>query len=259
MTSFDHQTIKQVVAAGHFTDVYYFPEIGSTNDFARQLAKDGAPSGALTITDYQSAGRGRKSRTWDAAPGVNLLMSLLVRPTTLKASDVYQLVIVSGLAIVDAVEAAIDQTVAVKWPNDLQMQGRKFCGILPESSLLDTHIDYAIIGMGINVNQKDWPTDDVAQHATSLYLEAGHAVDRLMLLSEISMAFGYWYQHLNEPILAARWRERCTTLNRQVQITQADGTLLEGRAMDVQADGTLLLETNSGVHQVSFGDASLRS
>ncbi len=258
MTTLTQQSIYEAVINGFFNEVYFFENTGSTNDVAHQLAAQGAPDGTLVITEYQSAGRGRKARTWDAAPGVNLLMSLLLRPKNLAPSASYQLVMAAGLTISEAVRQVTGLRVEVKWPNDLQLAGKKFCGLLPESSMQGEQVDYAIIGMGINVNQCSWQDDSIAQLATSLAEQAGQRVDRLTLLQALSESFSAHYAQINTPYLFDQWRQVCSTLGKRVIITQPGGKQLHGLATNIDAVGTLTLKGKHGAIAVSFGDASLR-
>lgn len=258
MTTLSQASIATVVKDGFFKHVYFFDEISSTNDFAHTIAVEEANNGTLVITEFQSAGRGRKQRAWDAAMGKNLLMSLLVRPGHLAATEVYQLVMVAGLSIAYAVNQVSDCKVEVKWPNDLQINNKKFCGLLPESSLSGERIDYAVIGMGINVNQVEWGDPEIAQVATSPAKETGKELDRLKLLRAISELFGQYYTQLGSNQLVEAWQHASSTLGKEVVVQQPNGVQVAGTAAAIDSIGTLIVNTAQGRVPVSFGEASLR-
>ena len=140
--------------------IHYAPQVGSTNDIAKELAAQGAPEGALVITDEQTEGRGRMGRRWLAPPNTSLLMSLIFRPD-LPPDEANRLVMTVGLAAAEAIEAQTELTVNVKWPNDLLISGAKVAGILAESGLIADQLDYVVVGAGINVNIRDTPASDL--------------------------------------------------------------------------------------------------
>ena len=129
----------------------WFTQIGSTNDVAHDQARSGAPDGLLIVADEQTAGRGRLDRRWWAPPGSSLLMSLLLRPA-LPPSRAGQLTMCLGLAAVEGIEAVTGLQPALKWPNDLLLDGRKLGGMLTELRLDGEQLAYAVLGLGINVN-----------------------------------------------------------------------------------------------------------
>ena len=173
--------------------VLYFRRTGSTNDVAHERAAAGTAEGLLVIADEQTAGRGRLDRRWWAPPGSSLLMSLLLRPS-LPPSQVGQLTMCLGLAAVEAIEAVTGLRPALKWPNDLLLNGRKLGGMLSELRLDGEQVAYAVLGLGINVNVNfddgRWMMDDgrwsmvngrssgLADTAMSLSMVLGHPVDR---------------------------------------------------------------------------------
>lgn len=132
-------------------NVYYFESIDSTNRLAKELAKDGAPEGTLVVADRQTSGRGRLGRQWLSPPHSGLLMSLILRLrlTPLQAA---QTTMICSLAIVDAIEQMIPVTAKIKWPNDIVIGGRKAGGLLTELGLRNDQLDFAVVGIGLNVN-----------------------------------------------------------------------------------------------------------
>lgn len=240
--------------------VVYQEETGSTNDDARSLAQSGAPEGTLVLADHQSRGRGRLNRSWTAPPGSSLLMSLVFRPD-LPPAAVQGLTMACGVGVAEGVEAQTGLTVGLKWPNDILVDGLKVGGMLTEISLGARGIDFAIVGIGLNVNLHpgDLP-DDLLVKANSLSAACGRPVSRLALLQEILRRIDARYQALvggHSPHRA--WQQRLVTLGQRVRVTESGGAFKEGIAEGVDANGALLLRLDSGeLCTVLAGDVTLR-
>jgi BirA family biotin operon repressor/biotin-[acetyl-CoA-carboxylase] ligase len=240
-------------------NVVYLAEIGSTNEEARRLAEAGAPEGTLVITDHQTAGRGRLSRHWEAPPGSSLLMSLLFRPA-LAPPQVQRLTMIAGLTLLDAIEDRTGLQPALKWPNDVVVDGAKVAGILTEVSLTGNRIDHAVVGVGLNVNLDPRALPgDLLVPATSLAQALGRPVARLPLLWTFLRGMEARYLALQAGHAPhGPWAERLVTLGRPV-VVSSDTTLLEGVTEGVDADGALLVRlADGGLRTVLAGDVSLR-
>lgn len=260
MSDFSLERIQAALGSGERgifgARIVYYDQIRSTNDVAREMAAQGMPEGTLVIADEQTAGRGRMGRTWTAAPGTSLLMSILFRPT-LPPVDAYRLVMVVGLAYADACERKAGQPIQVKWPNDFLCGGKKVAGILAESAIEDQRLLWVIVGVGLNVNQVFEPSDPLAGTATSLRMCRGTGIDRVELLEQIMSALHHWYAQLHKPALIEAWRARCMTLGQRVTVAAARGNLT-GWAEDVDATGALCLRTEDGtLHRLTAGEATL--
>jgi len=170
--------------------IEFHPEIGSSNDRAREALASGAGDGLAVVADLQTAGRGRRGRTWSSPPGVNLMVSVGVRPR-IQGSDAGLLGIASAMAVRDACATQVPAAgLRVRWPNDVvDAGGRKLAGLLVETAMEDGRLAEAVIGIGINVNWAvtDMPRD-VRDRATSLLELAGHPIDRVTLLSAVLAA-----------------------------------------------------------------------
>ncbi len=256
--------------------VQHFNSIGSTNVLARQLANEGAKEIALISTNEQTAGRGRQGRSWFTPRGSALAISLLTRPA-IPASRAMLITMLAGLAVVEGVEAATNLHLDLKWPNDvvaiqneqmtnekifqpsaLSLQPFKVGGILSECSFQNDQIEYAIVGIGVNVNVDFSHQASLRTSATSLMELNGLPIDRLVVLKSIVTRFIDLYGWLdNEVKLRDAWRSRLITLGQRVRV-QSGADILEGLAEAVDIDGALLLRTADGqVQRLLSGDVTL--
>ena len=240
--------------------VVYLSETGSTNDEARRLARAGAPQGTLVLADYQTAGRGRLGRRWEAPAGSSLLLSLLFRPD-LAPHQAGRLTMLCGLAVADAIEEQTGLAVGLKWPNDILLGGAKAGGILTEIEVSGSWLEYGVVGIGLNVNldPRQLP-DGLLMPATSLSHALGRPVDRLALLWALLKAVERRYLALQSGHSPhAEWAQRLVTLHQPV-IVSAAGLSLEGIATGVDADGALLVRLDDGhLERVVAGDVTLRA
>lgn len=241
-------------------NLVYLPEAGSTNTEARRLGKAGAPDGTLVMADYQTSGRGRLERRWEAPPGSSLLVSLIFRPT-LAPHQIQRLTMVCSLAVADAVEAETGLCVGLKWPNDLMVDGSKVGGILTELELRGDRVDYAVVGIGLNVNLD--PSElpgDLLMPVTSLSHALGRRVARRPLLWAVLWAVEARYLALKAGHSPhAEWAERLVTVGQPVTISLAGG-VLEGMAEGLDANGALLVRQADGrLEAVVAGDVTLRA
>lgn len=224
--------------------VHALDEVDSTQTYLARLAADGAPEGTVVIARHQTAGRGRRGRSWWDAPGQSLLLSVLLRPGR-PAADAPQLSLVAGLAVSEALERAAGVGAQLRWPNDVLVGGRKIAGILPEAaSRADGTLLHVILGIGINVRQAAFP-QSVGQPATSLRLATGRDHDpallREMLLERLDDRYREWLAGGFGP-LRPLWRSRWAIADRA--FTMPDGRA--GVAEDVDQDGALLARAPDG-------------
>ena len=235
------------------------PETGSTNADLAEAARRGEPGGTVLITDYQSAGRGRLGRTWTAPPGTSIAMSVLLRPVGVDPQRWTWLPLLAGLAVTEAVRRAAGLEAVLKWPNDVLLDERKLCGILAEQ--VETASGPAcVIGMGINVSlgEADLPIPT----ATSLALAAEHAgrpaPDRTEVILEVLRELGEivprWLASPNDAAVAQAYRARCATLGRRVQVLVSPTRTVSGVVSDIDTDGRLVVQTESGRQLFGAGD-----
>lgn len=238
--------------------VHYFSRVNSTNDVARELARQGADEGTLVVAEEQTDGRGRRGRSWVSPPGTDIFASLILRPNLLPARAPL-LTLTTAVAGAEAIRGLTGLPAAIKWPNDLLINGRKVAGILTEMSAEIDTIFYVIVGIGINVNTVSFPAD-IGAIATSLALESGQPFSRRRLLQLFLQQLERWYHTLldrREEVLQ-RWRELSLTLGREVTVYSPNFTVY-GRALNIDQEGALLLETDLGEQvRILSGDVSLR-
>jgi BirA family transcriptional regulator, biotin operon repressor / biotin---[acetyl-CoA-carboxylase] ligase len=249
---------------GFFAPLEVVASLPSTMARAGELAAAGAPEGATVVADRQTEGRGRLGRGWVAPPGSSLLLSVVLRPP-LPRDAMWLTVAAAGVALAGAVEAVAARAVAVdrgagpeppgplvglKWPNDLEVDGRKAAGLLAEAHLEGQRPTWVVLGMGVNVAQRreDFPPE-LAGRATSLALALQAPVDRAALLGAWAERFLEGYRHLAAgepgPTLAA-YRRRLVTLGRRVRAERVGAEPVVGTAVDLTATGGLVVQTASG-------------
>ncbi len=262
---------REALAGGRFADVRWVATTGSTNSDALTLARDGAPEGIVVVADHQTAGRGRRARSWVAPPGASLLLSVLLRPPSAVAGAA---TMATGVALAEAVHATAGVDAGLKWPNDLVVGDRKLAGILAEADWpagatisggyrppRPDERAVVVIGVGINVA---WPDpaalgDDLAElaaTATALNWE-GATVDRVDLLVAFLRRLDARYGALRADgpaALLAEWRRRSATLGRRVRVDLGTDDVA-GTAVDVTDDGHLVVETDEGTRRtLAVGD-----
>lgn len=223
-------------------------QIGSTNREAVSLAQAGVEHGTVVLADSQSEGRGRLSRLWFSPPGVNLYCSIVMRKAisaNRHSEWLSWLPLTAALAAAEAIETVAATSVAVKWPNDLLIAGRKIGGILCESGTNPRSGPFQVIGIGLNINgeRNDFP-DELRETATTIRHEAGSFIDRNRLLAqllyELEACLDEYAQRGFER-LALAYGQRCSTIGKTVKATLADGKELVGLAEAIGKDGSLTL------------------
>jgi BirA family biotin operon repressor/biotin-[acetyl-CoA-carboxylase] ligase len=238
--------------------LHCFEEVGSTSDVARELAEEGAAHGEVVIAEAQTAGRGRRGRTWVSPPRRNVYLSVVLRPD-LPPARAAELTLVASVALCDALRQAGVEA-GIKWPNDVLASGKKIGGILTELAAEPDRVSWVAIGIGVNVNarEEDFPPE-LRGEATSVLLERGQAAPRALFAAALLATLESWIdRHAAEGFEAIReaWRERNVTLGREV-VVRTDGREITGLAEDLDAGGALLVRTAGGLERVLAGDVLL--
>jgi len=238
--------------------IEYHPVIDSTNFRARALGLEGASHGTLVIADLQTAGRGRMSRKWESKSGDSLLMSLLLRPENLLPQDATGIVLIAALAMAHACRKE-GADVRIKWPNDLIANGKKLCGMLLEMDAAAGKVNFAVVGIGLNV--RSFPYAEDLKHASCLNEICGREVSRAHVaaefLNEFERLYDLWCKEGIGAVLPL-YRKCSITLGSRVRVIGLTKTF-EAQAEDVCADGSLLVRLDDGTLQpVHAGDVSVR-
>jgi BirA family biotin operon repressor/biotin-[acetyl-CoA-carboxylase] ligase len=245
--------------------IVYFETIGSTNDVAAALASERAPEGTVVIADAQTAGRGRRGRTWFSPPGGGLYVSVILRPARAgSAADraAGLLTIAAGVALSEAVERATGLAPAIKWPNDLLVDGRKLAGILAEGvpSPSAPSLQAVVLGYGINVASAAYPPE-LASRATALESELGRAVDRAVLCAESLASLSARYADLVagrfDAILDARRSRAFGSRGAREEWDTPSGER-SGITEGIDAMGALLVRTSESLERIVAGEVRWR-
>ncbi len=226
--------------------LYLHNELPSTNTEAMALARTGAAHGTVVVAESQSAGKGRRTRSWYSPPGTNVYFSIIVRGmnrTRLLSEWLSWVPLTSALAVAEAVQSSIGVPLALKWPNDLLFQERKVGGILCESSHISANDPIVVIGIGLNVNlpHRSFP-EDLRQTATSLLEVSGRSIDRNRLIAQLLTELEHELEELSTHgpnRLRMAYTSRCHTLGRQVRLLLGEERELQGTAESVSTDGAL--------------------
>jgi len=248
-----------VLSASRYRDrLHYRARVDSTNRVARQLGREGAPGGTVVIADEQTAGRGRRRRSWVSPAGAGLYVSLLLRPDYAAAESGAAVQLLAGIAVAEALEETLTLKPVLRWPNDCYVADRKIAGVLVEAETTGDGFDFLVCGIGVNVNHEedDFPPE-LRHRATSVRLQVGHEVSRLDLLARLLGAFegweGAWRKHGLGPI-RERWLELSPdTVAGRVSV-QTDAGLLEGTAAGLADNGHLRVRTADGLHELAVGE-----
>lgn len=239
----------------------FWPETTSTSDLLKEWARGGAPHGAVVATDFQRQGRGRQGRLWEAPRGEAILASVLLRRDLgpVEALGIWSLL--WALAVAEAVEMATGLRIGVKWPNDVEVGGRKLAGILVEASLRQDQCEFLVVGIGVNVLQTRMPEDPLRPR-TSLRLLTGRDYDRAVLFADVLWRGERWAARLRDPdgriaLLQAFLDRFQEWIGRTVEI-QVGGERTEGTIVGIDQRGYLEVDGPGGRRPLPVGEVHLR-
>ncbi len=238
--------------------IYHYPEIGSTNDRAIELAAAGESEGSIVIAEQQTQGRGRRDRTWISAGRLGLYLSMILRPGG-EASGAPLFTLLGAVATARAISSACGCVAHIKWPNDVVVKGRKIAGVLGEVRSSSPILEELVLGFGVNVNhgRDDFPRE-LGDLATSVYLETGRRHDRSTLLVEILECFERRYLALlrdGPEELLADWRQLSAIPPGTRLRLLVGNDSVEGVLIDIEPDGALRLDVGAGsTRRVGFGE-----
>ncbi len=256
-------------------EILHMTQTDSTNEEAKRAGDKGATHGTVFWADSQTAGKGRRGRSWYSKEQGNLYFTLLLRPQ-LSPEKASMLTLVMAYAVAQAIrQMGLDAL--IKWPNDIVVHGKKVCGILSEMKLKGITVDYCVVGVGVNVDQREF-AEDIRDKATSLAVElekrvgeaaesgrlasAGVVPNSKCLLEQILYFFEQEYEHFAQAQNLAPMQEQYNALlinkDKQVRVLDPKGAY-EGIARGITRTGELLVETAEGhCRKVYAGEVSVR-
>ena len=234
---------------------HYF-RIGSTNTAAMEAAANGEPEGSVFFAEEQTAGRGRGGNTWESAPSDGIYCSVILRPQ-LAPADALVLSLIAGIAVAEAVETTTGLSADLRWPNDVLLDERKFCGILTEMHAEATRVRYVVVGIGVNVNQSSFSAE-LEPIATSLRIAGGHEWSRVQIAAALLKSLDVWYSKLSNNAADARAAivqtfEGRSSYARSRHVHVDEGAGYDGVTEGLDSRGFLLVRTNHGLRTVLSG------
>lgn len=241
--------------------LHWYPSIDSTNLAAKQMAVNGAPHGTVLIAGHQTAGRGRLGRSFQSPEGMGIYMSILLRPNCLP-EKLMTLTCQTAVALCDAIEHITSLRPNIKWTNDIVYKKRKVSGILTELSVnaVTGLVDFAIIGIGINCNQKleDFP-EDLQSFAGSLYMMQEVLYPHEIIIAEVlSVIFASLQNSTDFTDQMNRYRADCITIGTDISLLRGE-KIRHGHALDVDNQGALIVQFPDGsIESVNSGEVSVR-
>ncbi|WP_162909467.1 biotin--[acetyl-CoA-carboxylase] ligase [Aggregatilinea lenta] len=248
------------MALGH-RPFRFYEVTTSTQDKARAWAVDDPqlPGGAVVIAEEQQKGRGRQGRQWLSPPESSIMCSIVLQPHIVP-EQLPRVTMVGAVAVAETLGTILPDEVALKWPNDVLVHGRKICGILAEATWLGNRLNAVILGIGLNV-RTDFTGTDLETVATSVEQELGRAVDRHLILANLLHHVDSWVRRIEQPALFDTWQRQLNTLGKRVTVfpQQEEGQPYEGVAESVDENGALMVRLESGtLRRVLAADVGLR-
>ncbi|MDX1666706.1 MAG: biotin--[acetyl-CoA-carboxylase] ligase [Saprospiraceae bacterium] len=238
----------------------HFPSLESTNDYALAMIEEGeVAEGTVISTDEQTRGRGQMGSRWMSEGGKNITLSVVLRPRFLTANRHFLLNQMSSLAILDAVGGLLESPLRVKWPNDIYAGSRKLAGILIQTSISGHFLQYATIGMGINVNQIEFPGG--LPNPTSLRLERGEPMERQALMRSLLSALERRYLDLRAGhygALSKAYADKLYRKDEMIRFERRDGSPFEGRILGVGPGGKLEVATPDAIEEFDIKEIAYK-
>ncbi len=234
--------------------LYYFPKLATTMETARNLVKKGAGEGTVVIAGTQTAGKGRIGRTW-LSPKGSLAMSVILKPAL---ENLPQLVMIASLAVIRAIKEVTGQEARIKWPNDVMINGKKVCGILIENEVSKGTVNFADIGIGINVNFSPRKFPEIADLATSLSHEAGREISHTELVVKLLNNLEQLYLEAQQGApVHLEWQRNMETLGHRIKVDTGK-TIEQGWAQTTAENGNLIVRRADGsLVEIVAGDVTV--
>jgi BirA family biotin operon repressor/biotin-[acetyl-CoA-carboxylase] ligase len=261
LSNISDDDLSGIIAGGTIgKEIIFLREVDSTNIYASKLARDGMPEGVVVIADCQKKGKGRLNRVWQSPPGKNLYTSIILRPS-ITPHFAPQLTLTAGVAVAELLSQYCPGTVMLKWPNDVQINMKKVCGILTEMRIKRGKIDFIIVGMGININmRKEEFQEEFRESSTSLNEETENHIYRIDIAYKLYRTFEKWYETYLDtgfgPIREA-WLGYSGILNKNITVHYKN-EVHKGKVIGIDEYGALLLfDEENETKRILAGDVSL--
>jgi BirA family biotin operon repressor/biotin-[acetyl-CoA-carboxylase] ligase len=259
--NFTKDNLRSLLSRGLIGNrIHFLEEVDSTNNYASELASNGAVEGEIVIADRQTGGRGRLNRIWQSPPERNIYASIVLRPSLMPAMSP-QLTIMAGVALAEVLSRYCPGRVSLKWPNDVLIGMKKVCGILTEMSIKDGEVGFVIIGIGVNVNMNREEFDEgLWDSATSLKEETSNSISRVEFAADLCRSFEKWYKILKtegfDPVKYV-WINFSGTVGRYVKVKEKD-KIRSGKVLGIDNVGALLLlDDRRQIHRLLSGEVGL--
>ncbi|MFY9556476.1 MAG: biotin--[acetyl-CoA-carboxylase] ligase [Blastocatellia bacterium] len=237
-----------------------FETVSSTNDVARELAASGTPEGLCVISREQTAGRGSQGRSWVSTRCSGLYFSVILRPE-INAAKGMVLTLAAAVAVAETLKLDFNVNADIKWPNDVLASGRKICGILVESAIEGDRLQYAVMGIGVNISHSAFPAE-IENSATSLLVETGRSIEPEQFLEPLLERLQYWYQAtiVDGARVIARWEELSSYARGCAVRVATREDSIEGVTRGLAKGGALIVEMLSGeTREIISGEVTLRA
>ena len=241
--------------------VHYFETVESTNTLALTMGREGERTGSVLVAETQSGGRGRLGKSWSSPPGTGLYCSVLLRPAV-SLQHLSRITLAAGLAVSRAIDEVCEVESAIKWPNDIVIQGRKVAGILTECDISDGKDPLVALGIGINLTTQRWQfPQEVQFRASSLLLMSGKVVAKGRMLQALLPRIDQMVNRLERADFAGildEWRAKDATLGQWLTWLAISGQTVHGVSLGPDQEGQLVVRDSAGeCHHVISGDIEL--
>ncbi|RYU94927.1 biotin--[acetyl-CoA-carboxylase] ligase [Emticicia agri] len=237
-------------------NLIYLPSCHSTNDVAAEkIQKESIFDGTIVITSDQTAGRGQRGNNWEALPGQNITMSVILKPDFLTATSQFRLNIAISLGVHEFLSKYVAENLRIKWPNDVYIGNRKMGGILIENTIAGSRLNYSIVGIGLNINQLNFSNDK----AISLRLATCQdEFDLEKLIEELCVCLEKYYLQLKNGHIDKQKEQYLNMLYRyqETHVFSKNGSSFLGKIVDIADSGQLMLEVEGGIQYFGFKEVA---
>lgn len=233
-------------------------EVDSTNTYAKNLAKEGMDEGTVVIAKRQTMGRGRLGRKFYSPSGTGIYMSIILKPET-DAESILLITTAAAVAVSQAIENVTGKSTLIKWVNDIYMNEKKVCGILCEGSFRDCHtLEYAILGIGINISKPDTPFPDEIKNIAGYILEKDDESIKEKIIEEVIDNFFNLYKNISKKPHLEIYRKRNLLNGKPVNIIQCDEIIGEGVCTGIDDDFAIIVQKENDIIKISSGEVSVK-